>query len=99
MNLRALARSQRCMIRPEGVCNHDPATTVLAHYRLAGMAGVGRKPSDLLGAWAFSACHDAVDGRGSSKAINPQSDRLAHAEGVMRTLDGLERMGYQMEAV
>jgi len=65
---------------------------VLAHYRLAGFSGIGKKPSDLLGAWACAACHDAVDGRAPSD-LPRDLLRLYHAEGVMRTLAALEREG------
>lgn len=85
MNLRRSARGQPCQIRIPGVCNGDPATTVLAHYRLAGTCGVGLKPPDWQGAHACSACHDAVDGR-SRTGFTREELRLMHAEGVMRTM-------------
>ena len=90
-NLRKLARGRSCTIRLPG-CLVCPETTVLAHYRLAGFAGTGQKPSDLLGAWACAACHDAVDGRAPS-VMPRELLRLYHAEGVMRTLAMLEREG------
>lgn len=95
MNLRDLARDRPCMVRLPGICNGDPATTVLAHYRLAGTCGVGIKPPDTLGAWCCSACHDAIDRR---KYTNVSRDflRLWHADGVMRTLETLAREGYQL---
>ena len=71
------------MIRLPFVCNHNPETTVLAHYRMKG-DGMGRKPPDSRGAFACSACHDAVD----SRVIVPYTRdemRIAHAEGVFRT--------------
>jgi hypothetical protein len=77
------ARGRECQVRIPGVCNGNPETTVLAHYRMAGTCGVGMKPSDLQGAWACSACHDACDGR--SRAISRADARQHHAEGVMRT--------------
>lgn len=77
------ARGKDCMIRITGVCNGNPETTVLAHYRLTGYCGIGLKPDDDLGAWSCSNCHDAVDGRTSP--LNRMELRLAHAEGVMRT--------------
>ena len=30
VNLRALARGRECQVRIPGICNRDPATTVLA---------------------------------------------------------------------
>lgn len=77
------ARGRECQVRIPGVCNGNPETTVLAHYRMSGTCGVGMKPNDLQGAWACSACHDACDGR--SKSINRSEARQYHAEGVMRT--------------
>ncbi len=44
------ARGRECQVRIPGVCNGNPETVVLAHYRLAGTCGVGQKPSDLQGA-------------------------------------------------
>ena len=84
------------MIRLPGICNFDPETTVLAHFRLAGTCGVGMKPIDLLGAWACSQCHDYIDGRKSRYDQTYTELRLAHAEGVMRTLDALVKLGYQL---
>ena len=91
MNLRKLAQGKPCQIRLPG-CNHDPATTVLAHYRLAGYTGMGMKADDFaFGAWACSACHDLVDGR-SKTDMSREVVRLGHAEGVMRTTAELRKM-------
>ena len=91
MNLRKLARGQKCMIRLPG-CNHDRSTTVLAHYRLAGYSGMGQKPDDFaFGAWSCSACHDLIDGR--TKSDHDKSVlRLAHAEGCLRTQAELRKL-------
>ena len=90
-NLRKLARGKSCMVRLPGICNHDPATTVLAHYRLGGTCGAGMKPSDWQGAWACSACHDAVDGR-TEPYLDNTMRRLSHAEGVLRTQHAIREM-------
>lgn len=87
MNLRRAAKDKRCLIRLPG-CVEQP--TVLAHYRLAGTCGVGKKPVDLAGAWACQPCHDAADGRRRLEGWTRDDIRLAHAEGVMRTLHALE---------
>lgn len=80
------ARGKDCMIRLVGICNFNPDTTVLAHYRLADYCGASLKPDDDMGSWACSACHDAVDGRVSKyHGYSRQELRLCHAEGVMRT--------------
>lgn len=81
------ARGRDCMVRIAGICNHNPETVVLAHYRLAGTCGMGIKPNNLQGAWACSACHDAIDGRTGASAIRDY--RIDHAEGVFRTIDTL----------
>lgn len=92
MNLRKLARGKPCMVRLIGICNGDPATTVLAHYRLSGISGLGLKSPDLLASWACSACHDAIDRR-SHMELERDEVRLAHAEGCFRTLLELKNLG------
>jgi len=89
--LRKLARGRDCQVRIPGVCNFDPDTTVLAHYRLAGLCGMGLKSHDLFGAWACSSCHDEIDRRTQACDIDYVS--LAHLEGVLRTLSVLIREG------
>jgi hypothetical protein len=87
MNLRDQARGRDCQIRLVGVCNFDPATTVLAHYRLVGISGLGMKSPDHLGAWACANCHSYVD--------THRDDETARAflEGVLRTQHHLIREG------
>lgn len=87
MNLRKLARGQDCQIRLPGVCNFDPETTVLAHYRLGGINGFGLKSPDVIGAWACSSCHACVDSQ--------RDDATARAflEGVIRTQNALVSKG------
>jgi hypothetical protein len=82
---RKAAKGMECMVRIPGICNGDPETTVLAHYRLAGHCGTGLKPDDTtFGAWACSSCHDECDRR--TRHFDMEFVRLCHAEGVMRTL-------------
>ena len=88
--LTKLARGRECQVRLP-CCNHNAETTVLAHYRLAGTCGIGMKPNDLQGAWACSACHDEIDRR--TRLFEPEFVRLAHAEGVIRTIDILIKEG------
>ncbi|WP_099121302.1 nuclease domain-containing protein [Xenorhabdus sp. KK7.4] len=66
-----------------GICNGNSETVVLAHYRMAGICGMGMKPHDLFGAWACSSCHDEIDRR----TIQTDADyaHMAHLEGVIRT--------------
>ncbi|ASM12280.1 DUF1364 domain-containing protein [Serratia marcescens] len=90
-NLRKEARGRDCQIRIPGVCNFNPETTVLAHYRLAGTCGTAIKPDDSQAAWACSACHDEIDRR--TRFIDANDARLMHAEGVMRTQEILRKEG------
>lgn len=60
--LRDSARGQDCTVRLVGICNFDPATTVLAHLP-CGQRGVAMKGPDNMAVFACSACHDAIDGR------------------------------------
>ena len=87
-----LARGRECQIRLEGVCNFNAETTVLAHYRLSGLNGMGMKPPSLVGAWACNACHDAVDRR-SHMDLDRDYVRLAHLEGMARTIAILSNEG------
>jgi len=61
-NLRKAAQGRECTIRIPGICNHNPETSCLAHYRLTGTCGTGCKPDDEQGAISFNACHDVIDG-------------------------------------
>ena len=92
MKLREAARGCECQVRLVGICNHDPETTVLAHFRLSGLSGTALKPVDVCGAHACSACHDAIDRR-SHRELEYDFVRLAHAEGVVRTLNLLVKQG------
>ena len=92
MNLRKEAKGRGCMVRIPGVCNHNSETVVLAHVRLTGVSGMGMKSPDILGAWACSACHDAVDRRNHTD-LDRDYVRLAHLEGMARTIAQLEKEG------
>lgn len=93
MNFRKEAKGRECFVRLPDVCNGNPETTVLAHYRLIGQSGMGIKSDDLaFGAWACSACHDAIDRR-AHMDLERDYVRLAHAEGVMRTVAQLRKEG------
>lgn len=92
MKLRRAAQGRECMVRVDGVCNFNPETTVLAHYRLTGFCGMGMKPDDALGAWACSACHDAIDGRTKTAYTHDELEAM-HMRGVMRTFATLRKEG------
>ncbi|THA09402.1 DUF1364 domain-containing protein [Rodentibacter pneumotropicus] len=88
-NLRKEAKGRECQVRLAGICNFNPETTVLAHYRLH--SGVALKPDDMQGAWACSSCHDEIDRR--TRRCDYAEVRQAHAEGVLRTQEILRREG------
>lgn len=60
--LRKSARGRDCTLRLPG-CDGGGETTVLAHIRMFGNAGVGQKPADLFAVFACHHCHDSLDGR------------------------------------
>lgn len=90
--LRDAARGQICQVRIPGICNFNPETTVLAHYRLAGICGTGIKPIDLVGSWSCSDCHNAIDQRATTAYTREQLD-LMHLEGMCRTITALHKQG------
>ena len=93
MTLRKEARGRGCTVRIPGVCNFNSETTVLAHIRVAGVSGMGLKSPDLLGAWACSACHDEIDGRTHKSGLSRDELRLAHYDGMARTIMQLHKEG------
>lgn len=60
--VRDSAQGEDCTLEIQGVCNHDPATTVLAHLPDESH-GMGRKSDDASACYACSACHDVIDER------------------------------------
>lgn len=60
--LRESAQGQECTFQIVGVCNYDPATTVLCHLPDES-SGMGMKSDDICAAFGCSSCHDVVDGR------------------------------------
>ena len=92
VNLRKEAKGRDCMVRVVGVCNGNPETVVLAHYRIGGLNGMGMKPDDIFGAWACERCHSAVDGRLKTEYTRDEL-RLAHCEGMIRTQQQLVNEG------
>jgi len=62
--VRRAARGRDCTLMLLGVCNRDPATTVLCHSnRLADGKGMGLKAPDSAACFGCSDCHDVLDGR------------------------------------
>ncbi|HCP1860740.1 TPA: DUF1364 domain-containing protein [Escherichia coli] len=93
-NLRKEARGRECQVRIYGVCNGNPETTVLAHYRLTGTCGTATKPHDMQAAIACNSCHDLIDGRVKTSDYTKEELRLMHAEGVFRTQEIWRKGGY-----
>jgi hypothetical protein len=56
------ARGQDCTAHLP-CCNHNPETTVFAHYGEPGERGMSFKPDDTSGGYLCSDCHDVMDGR------------------------------------
>lgn len=85
------ARGQQCTAQIEGVCNHNPETTVAAHVQLPGCGIMGGKGHDLHVAWVCSACHDAIDRR-AHKDLERDFLRSCAYEAVLRTQSRLFAM-------
>lgn len=64
--IRRSAAGQTCTLRLEGCCNGRMDTTVLAHLRVFGVAGMGQKPPDWCAVYACADCHDAIDRRNAA---------------------------------
>ena len=90
--LTKMARDKPCMVRLPG-CTGGGPDTVLAHYRMAGYCGVGIKPPDVMGAWACMKCHGLCDSRTHLANLTRSEVKLAHAEGCLRTVAALQKMG------
>ena len=63
---RSVAAPLACTLRLEGCCNGRMDTTVLAHLRVFGVAGMGQKPPDWCAVYACADCHDAIDRRNAA---------------------------------
>lgn len=93
--IRRAARDQDCALQLDGVCNRDPATTVLCHSNfLADGKGMGLKAPDTAAAFGCSACHDVLDGRAPRPAGFSLLDlEAAFYAGVRRTHEILKIQG------
>lgn len=93
--IRRAARGQDCTLQLDGICNRDPATTVLCHSNyLADGKGMGLKAPDTAAAFGCALCHDVLDGR----RPRPEGWSRLDLEGafyaaVKRTHQILARMG------
>ena len=88
-----LAEGQPCEVRLVGICNRRDDTTVPAHYRLAGLSGMGFIPPVFMFAFACMACHAYCDSHHDAET------RLAHAEACFRTLAKLKRLGVSYDSL
>jgi hypothetical protein len=95
--LRRLARGRPCLVRLPG-CDGGGETTVLSHYRLAGLSGMGQKPPDVIGAWCCHSCHELCDSRKFISNLTKMEVRLALAEGCLRTIAALAKEGHLWNA-
>ena len=66
--IQASARGEECTIQIQGICNNNPATTVLCHAPYHGR--FGSRKSDWWAAYGCSSCHDAIDGRDRMACAN-----------------------------
>ena len=71
--IRNSARDEDCTFRIVGVCNYDPATTVLCHLPDESK-GMGKKSDDISAAYGCSNCHDVVDGRVRNNEFEAHKD-------------------------
>ena len=85
-DLRRQARGRDCMVRLT-CCNRNPETVILAHFRMAGISGMGIKPPNLVGAWCCSSCHAWID------THHDNATQLDFAKGVFRTQAALIKEG------
>ena len=93
MDLRKEARGKPCQVRLPG-CDGGGETTVLAHRRTKGNAGIGTKPDDFVyGSWSCFHCHNAVDFRVPLEGYTRTEIVNAHCDGVSRTQMELIRSG------
>lgn len=93
--IRDSANGEECHVRLAGICNGRTDTTVWSHWPgLDADRGMGLKALDLCGAYACSACHDAIDGRAPLPEGTTRTDVvLGWMFGHMRSLVTLARKG------
>lgn len=93
--IRESANGEECHVRLPGFCNGRTDTTVWSHWPgLDADRGMGLKALDLCGAYACSACHDAIDGRQPLPEGTSRADVvLGWMFGHMRSLVTLARKG------
>lgn len=76
-----MARGQPCLMRLNGICNHNPETTVAAHSNLLAHGKArGRKADDCYSVWACAACHHWYDQAGRPKRLKQDAWERAFAK-------------------
>jgi len=92
--IRKSARGEVCQVRYPGICTHDPAHTILSHYRgSAGGKGLSIKSADACSAYACTSCDAVYDGQAPREGFSKQEADLWWMHGHMRTLVILEKKG------
>jgi hypothetical protein len=94
-DLRKIARGQDCKIMLPGY-GHDSTTTVLCHWRHAGITGGGLKAPDIMGAHGCYDCHRVTEGEqltAEEKRLDREWLDLMFLHGVMRTQYALVKQG------
>lgn len=92
-SVRDAARMMPCTLNIAGVCRGRHDTTVGAHVRIVGMAGVGTKPTDLSIVFACQDCHDALDRRTKAPAEFDEDKWFYVARGLIRSYHLMIRAG------
>ena len=91
--IRKSAAGKECQVRIEGICNEDPATTILAHIN---GGGIGKKKDDIFGAYCCSSCHAVVDSLPNINHVVHFVDSvniIKFYEGVFRTQQLMREQG------
>lgn len=96
--IRRAARGEECTLSIPGVCNYDPATTVLCHSnRLEHGKGMGLKAPDTAACFGCAACHDVLDGRRPlPDNITPDALQRGFDAAVVRTHARLREKGIEV---
>lgn len=86
------ARDENCTVRLDG-CRNDTSTTVYAHLNSVRHGhGVGKKNSDLHGAYACYHCHQILDNAVKTN-LEREFVKLAHYEAILETQLKLKEKG------
>jgi len=72
----------------DGICNHDPETTVLHHLRRTGLT----RKHDRLACWVCSDCHATIH-RTINTDLDPEYVELGELRGYRRTQATLSKEG------